>query len=141
MNCWSELGNEVQPRPELSSKHVSTWPVTGKSPAQVSANLKWIPETPLACELILFVLISGMSCRLPQLVLCDTQHSLHGIFIIKMTMFGGSCGRRHEGLDKSEKDEKQKIPPLVSLPTKHLSFSTAGPVRVSKYRAQYSILV
>lgn len=55
-----------------------------------SANIKWIPETPLACELILFVLIFGPSRRMPlRLVLQDAlvlspQH----FFILKMTMFG-----------------------------------------------------
>lgn len=38
---------------------------------KLSANLKWIPETPLACELILFVLIFRTSRRMPKLVLRD----------------------------------------------------------------------
>jgi hypothetical protein len=100
---------------------------------KLSANLKWIPETPLACELILFVLIFGMSRRMPQLVWRDAlalspQHFYH------------KNDQVLRDFTRVGRMKSWKFLPW-SLPIKHLSISTAGQILVSKNRTVYAISV
>lgn len=99
-------------------------------------------ETPLACELILFVFLFRMSHRMPQLVLRDTLASLSTAFLSwKWPCFKG-CSILCERLYKNEKTKSWKsLPVALPLPIKQHGFPTASHILMSRNRVLDSVLV